>query len=65
LDTDLSGGILRVLTLREAIASVACTHEADCGCTTCLAAGGDEDALAEVLLAVSELIDADEEAKAG
>jgi hypothetical protein len=35
---------------QEAIASVALSHQDDCDCVICRAAGGDKDALAEVLL---------------
>lgn len=47
-----------LIRAREAIATVAATHSVDCSCTTCRAAGGDEDAMIEVLDAVSELAEA-------
>lgn len=40
--------LLRLFTLREAVASVALSHKPDCACTTCRAAAGDERALAEL-----------------
>jgi hypothetical protein len=35
--------------MREAIASTALSHPESCGCLTCRAASGNEDAFAEVL----------------
>jgi hypothetical protein len=39
-------GFQRLQTLREAIASVSLSHEENCTCDTCRAAGGDERAFA-------------------
>lgn len=51
---------MSLLRAREAIATVAASHEPDCSCTTCRAAAGDEDALMEVLRAVADVDLADE-----
>lgn len=40
--------------IQEAIHSVAIEHASDCDCTTCKAADGDADALAEVFAAVGD-----------
>jgi len=47
-------GVVGMVQLREAIASVALSHEADCSCTVCRAAAGDSDALVRMLLRQSE-----------
>lgn len=46
---------MRQLLLKETVASVALSHDADCDCTTCRAAKGDEAAMAEVMLRFAEL----------
>jgi hypothetical protein len=40
---------VRPFVLQEALASVALSHADDCGCDTCKAASGDEEALSRVL----------------
>lgn len=44
--------LLRLLTLKGAVASVALSHPEDCICTTCRAAHGDARAFAAVIEAV-------------
>ena len=51
-----------LLWVREAIASAASSHDVDCECTTCRAAAGDEDALAEILTEMAALESAEAEA---
>jgi hypothetical protein len=43
------------LLFHEALASVAATHPAECGCQVCRAAAGDEEAALEVVRAVGQL----------
>jgi hypothetical protein len=42
-------GLARLLMAREAVASVALSHEESCRCVVCRAADGDEAALGEAL----------------
>lgn len=48
------GTIGGLFALREAVTSVAVSHGEGCGCVTCRAAAGDEDAWHEVLIAALE-----------
>jgi hypothetical protein len=47
-------GIFSALLMREAIASVALSHDDDCDCVICRAATGEADAFAEVMLQVAD-----------
>ena len=42
-------GLLRLMQMREAVASVALSHPADCACDVCKASQGDDAALARVI----------------
>lgn len=42
--------MMNLLLLIEAISSVALSHEANCACVVCRAAGGDEEALYSIAL---------------
>jgi hypothetical protein len=48
---------LRQQQLREAAASVSLSHAEDCPCLVCRGAQGDEDALAELLLSLEDVIE--------
>lgn len=56
--------VCRALGLREAAASVALSHDAGCACMTCLAARGDNAAMAalvaNLMIADQEFLDASE-----
>lgn len=54
---------MRSYLILEAAASVALAHPDDCGCGVCLAAHGDEGAVARVLAALAALGDEEEEAE--
>lgn len=45
--------LLFVMQVKEAAASVSLSHAEGCRCLVCRAAGGDEDAMAEVLMVVN------------
>lgn len=42
-------GVWKMLAIKDAIASIALSHERDCTCRTCLAARGDMDAFANIV----------------
>lgn len=42
-------GMWKMLAIKDAIASVALSHERNCTCRTCLAARGDMDAFANIV----------------
>lgn len=44
--------LLRLLTLKGAVASVALSHDESCICTTCRAAAGDGEAFAQIVYTV-------------
>jgi hypothetical protein len=45
---------MSIFALREALASVALSHDQDCGCGTCKAAGGDHEALMRIVIAMDD-----------
>lgn len=45
-------GLTKMVMLREAVASVSLSHDEGCRCTTCRAALGDDEALAEIATAM-------------
>lgn len=48
-DTDRSAGISRLFLVKEAVHSVSMEHAAECDCTTCRAADGDDEAFGKIL----------------
>jgi hypothetical protein len=55
--TGFMAALLRQQQIREAVASVSLSHPKSCGCRTCRAAQGDEDAFAQLYVEVSEAFD--------
>lgn len=47
--------LFALLGVREAVASVALSHRADCDCRTCRAAAGDAEAMFEILADVAKV----------
>ncbi len=52
--TNYVAGLMRILEVRGAIASVALSHPGACRCDVCKASRGDNDALARVMVEMEE-----------
>lgn len=48
MDRVTAEGMLRLLRLQEAIASVSLSHPEDCNCLTCRAGRGDKEAFVQI-----------------
>lgn len=44
-----------LLLIREAVASIAASHDATCDCTTCRAAAGDIDAMTLIMACAADM----------